>query len=79
MADGDVLHVVILAQHVLLAKRPGADWRALQDEFMDYKTSLGPYALEDAIAFIREEWPNAPFDERKARAFAAGPETLLIL
>jgi len=42
---------------LLLAKHDG-DWRALQEKFADFKTSLGPYRLDGALAMIEAEWPE---------------------
>ena len=51
------VHIVFLrAGPVLLARRPGADWRDLQDEWDDYMTSLGPYAEEDVIGFFEQQY-----------------------
>lgn len=75
-----IFHIVITDEELLLVKRPGADWRALQDEFATFKTSLGPYDIHDAIEMIEIEWQ----DILAARAaeianFAASAETTLKL
>lgn len=66
------LHIVITRSRFLLVRRPGVDWRALQDEFADYMTSLGPYDVEGALGMIAIEWPEVLMREREIRAFAAG-------
>jgi hypothetical protein len=41
-------HLVFLRPGgLLLIKRPGADWRQLQDEYPDYMASLGPWTGEE--------------------------------
>lgn len=65
-------HIVITRSRFLLARRPGADWRALQDEHPDFMASLGPYDLEEALEMIGMEWPEILLREREIRAFAAG-------
>lgn len=73
-------NIVILDDGVVLAKRPGADWRALQEEFAGYKSSLGPYDFAGAAIFIAEEWPDL-FTQRIAamREFAGSAERTLRL
>lgn len=74
------LHIVILRSGLVLLKRLGDDWRAVQDLFPDYMTSLGAYTLAEALEWIELEWP----DLHAARAadivaFAAGPAEMLQL
>lgn len=61
-----------------LVKRAGGEeaWRALQQRFTDYKTSLGPYDLYDLLAMLEQEWPEVfERQEDAIRAFAASAET----
>lgn len=75
--DKPVYHIVFLKRAMLVARRPGADWRALQDEFLDYKTSLGPWALAQVAAWLAEKY--GPDAERAAglEAFASAKESVL--
>lgn len=81
MTHGDTcdIHIVHLDDDLLLVKRPDPDWRALQDEFADYKTSIGPMTAEAAVEYLDIEY--GPDPERSARviAFAAARETILRL
>lgn len=63
--DGDVWSIV---------KHDGGSdaWRALQDRYADYKTSLGPYDLFDLLAVIEADWPDTFLAQQDAiRAFVA--------
>ena len=74
------IHIVILQSGIVLLKRPDDDWRAIQDLFADYMTSVGAYTLAEALEWIELEWP----DLHAARAadvaaFAGGPAEMLPL
>ncbi len=77
--DAPQFHIVITRSRFLLIRRLGVDWRAVQDEFADYMTSLGPYSLEDALEMMGVEWPEVLQRECEIRAFAAGNEVDLDL
>jgi catechol 2,3-dioxygenase-like lactoylglutathione lyase family enzyme len=75
------LHLVIReGERWAIVKHDGgaAAWRALQDRFADFKTSLGPYSLRDLLAMMEFEWLDLFLaHEEKIRAFAeSGDETL---
>ncbi|MBL9106150.1 MAG: VOC family protein [Myxococcales bacterium] len=74
------LHVVIAGDALLLVRRAGADWRALQAEFPGYTTSLGPFDGHALMQAVEHEWP-AVFAARAAdiAAFAAGDGSQLAL
>lgn len=74
------LHIVIRRSGVVLLKRSDDNWRAVQDLFADYMTSVGAYTLAQALEWIELEWP----DIHAARAadiaaFAAGSAEMLPL
>lgn len=81
-AGAPIYHIIVLGFEgdLILVKRRNADYRTLQKEFPDYLTSVGPHALEDALQFIREEWPEFFMaQEQKIRAFAESNDTDLKL
>ena len=48
-----------------------SDWREVQDAFDDYKTSLGPYEVDELIDYLGIEYPTRPpFDAWDVRAVA---------
>lgn len=77
------LHIVLLEHGMVLVKRPSEDgeaWRALQDAYPSFKTSLGPYDLYDALAMLEHEWPDIFIAHAPAiRAFVKGDEMELAL
>jgi hypothetical protein len=67
-ADNEIFHLVFLrASPVLLVRRPDADSLALQNEFSDYMTSLGPMTPDDAT-----EWLSVEYGADEKRAAAIG-------
>lgn len=80
LKTGD-FHLVILSdERLLLARRPGAEWRDLQAEFEAYVTSLGPFNLAGVLAMLVDEWPDElRAHEDAIRAFAAGDAGMLEL
>lgn len=82
MAEARDFHLVLTRDsgELLLVRRPGAEWRALQDEFPDYMTSLGPYTIEEAIEMCGVEWPDIALTRQNdMRAFAADGGDILHL
>lgn len=69
------LHLVVLTDGLLLVKRGHADWRALPDEFPDFKTSLGPYDLAEVLELIGAEWPAVLARREEIVAFEASNAT----
>lgn len=56
------------------------NWRALQDRFADFKTSLGPFDLFDLLAMLESEWPQLFLAKEEAiRAFAISDDEELNL
>ena len=43
-----------------LTKKFYADWRAVQDEFDDYMTSLGPFEPSELVEYLAIEYPLDP-------------------
>ncbi len=75
------LHLVIREGELwAIAKHDGGAeaWRELQDRFSDFKTSLGPYDLDNLLAVMEFEWLDLFLaHEEKIRAFAkSGDQTL---
>lgn len=65
-----------------LVKFDGGDgaWRALQNRYADYKTSLGPFDLFSLLAMLEREWPDLFLQfEQQIRAFAGSDDQELTL
>lgn len=59
MAQGDQrVHIVILESAMLLSKKLYSGWREIQDEYDDYKASLGPWSAEEIQSFFQDEYPS---------------------
>lgn len=63
---------------MLLTKKEYQTWRDIQDEYDEYKTSLGPWDVEEVINFIQFEYPmNPPFTEEQIRRFVESDDVIL--
>jgi hypothetical protein len=40
----------------LLSRKNYHSWRDIQDEYEDYKASLGPYSLKEVVSFFEIEY-----------------------
>lgn len=52
------LHLIYTDSNVVLSKKKYADWIHIQEDFPDYKTSLGPWNLDEMVDFLNEEYDN---------------------
>jgi hypothetical protein len=76
-------HLVYLRSGgVLLVKRPGADWRALQDEIDGYMTSLGPWTAEEVAGHFALDYGDDdarwPLTRRAIADFMASPGSTVL-
>ena len=51
-------HIVFTVSEVILSKLEYESWRELQNDFHDYKASLGPWSEEEVIDYLMNEYPN---------------------
>lgn len=51
------LHIIYTNNEMLLAKKGYASWREIQDEFYDYKSSLGPWDEDEVVQYLADEYP----------------------
>ena len=52
------LHIIYTRSALFLSRRAYASWWAIQAEFADYQTALGPLPVEEVVDFLREEYPD---------------------
>ena len=52
------LTLIYTESNLLLSKKQYSSWREIQDEYSDYKTSLGPWSVGEVIEFLTEEYSN---------------------
>ena len=55
---GPALTLVFLEDAMVLTKRTFADWRAVQDRYPSYRTSLSPEPPSDLASYLSEEYPE---------------------
>jgi hypothetical protein len=71
-------HIVFLKRAVLLVRREG-DWRALQAEFLDFRSSLGPWTLGEAAAWVAAEYGTDTGRDADIAAVAGSAESVVSL
>lgn len=72
------LHLVIREKSFVVVKSDGGAeaWRALQDQYADFKTSLGPYNLHQLLSIMEIEWPeHVGAQHDRIRAFVESDAT----
>lgn len=70
MSDEILMHIIYLESQVLLSKKRFQGWREIQDQYADYKTSLGPWTIEETLDFLRTEYPTgSPFTKEQIERF----------
>lgn len=60
MAAAPALTLVYLDAAMVLSKRAFADWRAVQDHYPAYKTSLAPDSAAHLAAYLACDYPEMP-------------------
>ena len=70
MGDEILLYIIYLESRMLLSKKCYSDWRQIQDEFSDYKCSLGPWPVAEVLDFLRKDYPSqCPFTRESVERF----------
>lgn len=70
MSTEPPLHIIYLESRMLLSKKRYSDWREIQDEFADFKTSLGPWTVAEVLDFLCTEYPTSrSFSDEQVRRF----------
>ena len=59
-ASSPALTLVFLDNAMVLSKRPFADWRAVQDQYPDYKTNLTPDQPAHLAEYLAFDYPDMP-------------------
>ena len=60
------LHIIYTESEVLLSKKQYESWREIQEEYPDYKASLGPWGIEETEEYLNDEYSkiNPPASEQ---------------
>jgi hypothetical protein len=52
--------LIFTSSALFVSKKQYGDWRDAQEEFADYKASLGPWAADEAAEYLAIEYRNLP-------------------
>ncbi len=52
------LHIIYTESAMLVSKERFSSWRAIQDRYLDFKSSLGPWEAEAVIAYLSDEYAD---------------------
>jgi hypothetical protein len=67
------LHIIFTEEEVLISTKPYASWREIQDEYADYKASLGPWDAATVTSWLDEEYSDlVPKAEKQVEALLSG-------
>jgi hypothetical protein len=50
------LHIIYTEKEMVLSKERFDSWREVQDQYADYKTSLGPWDHEAVVEYLEDEY-----------------------
>lgn len=50
------LNIIFTEVEILISKKPYLSWREIQDEYDDYKASLGPWDATTVASWLDEEY-----------------------
>lgn len=69
---------MFLKSGALVSKKTYADWREIQEEFSDFKASLGPWNRDEVVEWLELEYPDlSPSASEQIRSLmASGSETI---
>ena len=67
------LNIIFTEAELLVSKKSYSSWREIQDEYDDYKASLGPWDAKTVSSWLNEEYDNlAPSAEAQVEALLSG-------
>jgi hypothetical protein len=74
MSAATFLHIIYLKDAMVLSKKPYESRRDIQNEYGDFKTSLGPWSVEEVIAFLEIDFGKNegqwPFSRKQIEDFS---------
>lgn len=69
------LHIIYTESEIILSKKEYANWQEVQQDFPDYKASLGPWLEADVIQYLDAEYSNI-FPNARTQVSAIGDSEL---
>lgn len=80
MTNEVLLHLIYTDHEILLSCEPYASWRDIQDAFPAYKTSLGPWCVDEVTEYLQQEYPlMQPSAHEQVAMLLSGTETVRTL
>lgn len=74
------IHIIYTKSRMLISKKSDLSWREIQDEYVDYIASLGPWSAKDVADYLVEEYPNlSPTGAEQVSKLIYGSEEYLEL
>lgn len=52
------LHIIFTEAEIRLSKVRYDSWREIQDQYADFKASLGPWEYEAVVGYLLSEYPS---------------------
>ena len=53
-----LLHIIYTEAAVFLSKKAYPSWRDIQDEFSDYKSSLGSWTADSVTEYLQDDYSD---------------------
>lgn len=53
-----LLHIIYTETAMFLSKKAYPSWRDIQDEFSDYKASLGPWEADAVTEYLQDDYSD---------------------
>jgi hypothetical protein len=50
------LYIIFRESGMLLSKKSYGTWREIQDEYSDYKASLGPWSPDEILGYLEDDY-----------------------
>ncbi|MFJ2990967.1 hypothetical protein ACIPF8_24190 [Collimonas sp. NPDC087041] len=74
------LHIIYTAAAVLISKKRYESWQGVQDEYPDYRASLGPWSIKETEEYLDDEYQKIyPSASEQLRGFAKSSNTVHIV
>lgn len=72
-----ILHIIYTEAEVILSKKSYGSWREIQDEYSDFKASLGPWPSEEVAEYLSQEYSKIePSAVSQVADFLQSPSTI---
>jgi hypothetical protein len=73
------LHIIYTDTDIIISKKFYNSWREIQDEYANYKTSLGAWTSDRAIDFLQSEYPDLDSISIQVREFMKSADSVTTL